>query len=86
MRSRIAISALAVACGAAPPAAVPHARLVPRAADDAPVRRVQAGSVDMPAFPTAGLPGDAATVPVAEGGQSISLQAALYGAYTCIKR
>jgi cobalt-zinc-cadmium efflux system outer membrane protein len=36
----------------------------------------------MPAFPTAGLPGDAAAVPVAEGGQSISLQAALYGAIT----
>lgn len=66
---------------AGPPAASPHARLVPRPKVDRPVRRVQVGSMAMPAFPTAGIPGDGDVATYA-GGQSLSLQAALYGAIT----
>lgn len=84
MRALIAMTALAFGAAdqAVPPSAGPHARLVPRPAADGPVRRVQASSLDMPAFPTAGLPGAADAAPISGGGQSLSLQAALYGAIT----
>src|SRR5262245_60555013 len=71
MHASLALLMLALA---APGQTGPHARLLPPAAD-APVRRAQ---VEIPPLPDAAAP--AAADPV--WGQSISLQAALYGALT----